>query len=77
MAIPYPSSVNHVKTTPRIPIKTSLPLSYASYYEEKRKTKWGFLQQIAQLMHWEAITHLLGKYCPTSSQDKEEKPIQH
>jgi len=48
-----------------MPIKTSLPLSYTSYYVERRKTKRVFLQQIAQLIHWDALTHLLAYWCNT------------
>ena len=47
-----------------MPIKTSQPISYTGYYVEKRKTKRVFLKQIAELIHWEAVTSVLEKYYP-------------
>ena len=34
----------HPATIPIMPVKTSFPLSYTSYYVEKRKTKRVFLK---------------------------------
>lgn len=56
-----------------MPIKTSLPLSYTSYYVEKRKTKRLFLKQISQLIHWESVTHLLDQYYPTGQSGQGRK----
>jgi IS5 family transposase len=56
-----------------MPIKTSQPLSYTSYYVEKRKTKRVFLKQIAELIHWEAVTHILEQYYPTGQSGKGRK----
>lgn len=53
-----------------MPIKTSTPLSYTSFYVEKRKTKRVFLKQIAQLINWDSLTHLLEKYYPTGQSGK-------
>ena len=47
-----------------MPIKTSTPLSYTSYYVEKRKTKRVFLKQIEALINWESVTTLLEKHYP-------------
>jgi IS5 family transposase len=56
-----------------MPIKTSTPLSYTSYYVEKRKTKRVFLKQIAQLINWDSLTHILEKYYPTGQSGKGRK----
>lgn len=48
-----------------MPIKTSPPISYTSYYVEKRKTKRVFLKQIGALIDWEAVTNVLEKHYPT------------
>ncbi|HAN49447.1 MAG TPA: hypothetical protein DCQ08_00085 [Amoebophilaceae bacterium] len=52
LSIAIPTESINAKTMPRMPIKTSHPLSYTSYYVQKRKTKRLFLKQISQLMHW-------------------------
>lgn len=56
-----------------MPIKTSQPLSYTSYYVEKRKTKRVFLKQIAQLINWESVTNVLEKYYPTGQSGQGRK----
>jgi hypothetical protein len=51
-AVIVPALLRHsLQTYTRMPIKISQPLSYTSYYVEKRKTKRVFLKQIAQLIH--------------------------
>ena len=56
-----------------MPIKISQPLSYTSYYVEKRKTKRLFLKQISQLINWAAVTHVLEKYYPTGQSGQGRK----
>ena len=56
-----------------MPIKTSQPLSYTSYYVEKRKTKRVFLKQIAELIHWESVTNVLEKHYPTGQSGQRKK----
>ncbi len=56
-----------------MPIKTSPPLSYTSYYVEKRKTKRIFLQQIGALIDWEAVTNVLEKHYPTGQSGQGRK----
>ena len=56
-----------------MPIKTSQPLSYTSYYVEKRKTKRVFHKQITQLINWDSLTHILEKYYPTGQSGKGRK----
>ncbi len=58
-----------------MPIKTSQPLSYTSYYVEKRKTKRVFLQQIGALIDWEAVTNVLEKHYPTGPVRAREKSL--
>lgn len=57
----------------RMPIKTSFPISYTSYYVEKRKTKRVFLKQIAQLIHWESVINVLEKHYPTGQSGQGRK----
>jgi Transposase domain (DUF772) len=65
-AVTVPALLRHsLQTYTRMPIKTSQPPSYTSYYVEKRKTKRVFFKQIAQLIHWEPVTSVLEKYYPT------------
>jgi transposase, IS5 family len=56
-----------------MPIKTSLPLSQASYYVEKRKTQRLFLKQVYQLIHWESVIQLLEQYYPTGQSGQGRK----
>ncbi len=56
-----------------MPIKTSQPLSYTSYYVEKRKTKRVFLQQIRALIDWDAVTNVLEKHYPTGQSGQGRK----
>ena len=56
-----------------MPVKTSFPLSYTSYYVEKRKTKRVFLKQIASIIAWQAVTNVLEKYYPTGQSGQGRK----
>jgi len=56
-----------------MPIKTSQPLSYTSYYVEKRKTKRIFLKQMSSLIHWESVTNVLEKHYPTGQSGQGRK----
>lgn len=56
-----------------MPIKTSQPISYTSYYVEKRKTKRVFLKQIGALIDWEAVTNVLEKHYPTGQSGQGRK----
>ena len=56
-----------------MPIKTSDALSFTSYYVEKRKTKRVFLKQIAELIHWEGVNHVLEKHYPTGQSGQGRK----
>ena len=56
--------MSQYKNISNIPVKSSQPLSYTSYYVEKRKTKRVFLKQIAQLIQWEPVNNLLEKHYP-------------
>ena len=56
-----------------MPIKTSPPISYTSYYVEKRKTKRVFLKQMSSLIHWESVANVLEKHYPTGQSGQGRK----
>ena len=53
--------------------KTSKPISFTSFYLEKRKTKRVFLKQINQLIDWRSVENTIEKYYTTGQATRGRK----